>query len=485
MPDIVYSYKHCPTIWEFAQSDAFIRGLIGPFGSGKSSGCVAEIIRRGLAQKPGPDGVRRTRWAVVRNSYPQLTDTTIATVHQWCPPHIFGDWRANDHRYIIKHFDKCEIEILFRALDRPDQVANLLSLELTGAWVNEAREVPWSIIEALQGRVGRYPAVRDGGPTWFGVIMDTNPPDADSRWYRFFEEEDHSEAVKELAKFLPGLTAENFSRIFKQPSGLSDRAENLNNLQPGYYQRLAIGKDPEWVKVYVKGEYGFVMDGKPVFPEYSDELHCREVNPVSGVPIHRGFDFGLTPACAFSQVLPDGRWLVFDELVSEDMGIERFADVVQEHSAACFPKGAEFVDTGDPAGQQRAQTDEKTCFQIMRAKGFFIDPGLQTPAIRFESMRKPMRNIVAKKPQFILHPRCTVLRKGLMGGYHFRRMKVSGERYADVPEKNRYSHVNDACQYTATRIFGGGLTQPKQSNDARGRYDDQWDDRTRSAVTGY
>ncbi len=35
-----------------------------------------------------------------------------------------------------------DLEVLLVALDRPRDIAKLLSMELTGAWVNEAREVP-------------------------------------------------------------------------------------------------------------------------------------------------------------------------------------------------------------------------------------------------------------------------------------------------------------------------------------------------------
>ncbi|MEJ0093803.1 MAG: hypothetical protein WDN46_10270 [Methylocella sp.] len=150
--EIRYSYKNAPTVKRFAQSDAFIRGLMGPFGSGKTSGCIIEIIKRSLAQKPGRDGIRRSRWGVIRNTYSQLSDTTIKSVLQWLPPIHFGTYNKSDHNYLITGFENCSIEIMFRALDRPDQVSNLLSLELTGAWVNEAREVPWAIIEALRPR---------------------------------------------------------------------------------------------------------------------------------------------------------------------------------------------------------------------------------------------------------------------------------------------------------------------------------------------
>lgn len=412
--------------------------------SGKSSGCVVEIIRRAMAQRIGTDGLRHSRWVVIRSTMPQLEDTTIKTFMQWVPPQNFGRYWESDHTYLIKGIPGCEIEIMFRALDRPDHIRNLLSLEVTGAWVNEAREVPWGIIEALQGRVGRYPAKSMGGITWSGIFMDTNPPDVDSRWYKFFEEDKHPP---------------EFAQIFKQPSGLSSQAENLTNLpSTEYYKRLAVGKSPEWIKVYVDGEYGFVIDGKPVYREYNDQAHCKVLQPIKGVVIYRSWDWGLTPACVFSQVLPDGRWLIFDEIISEDtMGADRFSDEVITFSGINYP-GAEFKDIGDPAGESRAQTDERTCFQILQAKGIDIEGGEQNVTIRLESVRKPLRTMIGGEPQFVLHPRCKVLRKGFLGGYKFRRMQVSIERYTSKPEKDKYSHPHDALQYAATRIFGSSLT---------------------------
>lgn len=484
---IAYHYTPVPTIARFSQSDAFIRALIGPFGSGKSSGCVAEFPYRALNQRPGPDGIRRTRWAVVRNTYGQLRDTTIKTFHQWMPPQYFGKWLASEHKYTVNAFEKCEFEILFRALDKPEDVRNLLSLDLTGAWVNEVREIPWAIIEALQGRVGRYPPVMEGGPTWSGIWMDTNPPDSDSKFYKFFEENDWLENFHQLLRdrALPDFITkpEHFARIFHQPSGLAPDAENLANLPVGYYQRLQIGKKPEWVKVYVKGDYGFVTEDRAVFPEFNEYVHMKSLDPVPGRTIYRGWDFGLTPAVVFSQILPDGRWLIFDEMVSENFGIDRFSDEVLEHCSRTFKGKAEFEDYGDPAGQQRAQTDEKTCFEILQAKGIDIEPGLQSPAIRLESVRKPMRTLNGNgDPQFVLHPRCKVLRKAFLGGYHYRRLSTNAERFSTDPEKNQFSHPMDANQYVATILFGGGLTGDKPQDDYPQAPRDM---RGRSSVTGY
>lgn len=443
MPDIVFKYDSIPTVKAFSQSDKFIRGLMGPFGSAKSSGCVMEVIKRGAAQKPGPDGIRRSRFAVIRNTYPQLRDTTIKTFHNWLPPAWFGDWRTSDHDYIInKLAPDLHIEVMFRALDRPEQVSNLLSLELTGAWVNEAREVPYAVIKAIQGRVGRYPAINMGGPTWWGVFMDTNPPDDDSWWYELFENKKPDNA-----------------QIFKQPSGTSPEAENLPNLVPNYYKNLLTSLDEEEAKVYVHGQYGYIKDGKPVYPEYNDNMHCSDkAEYVRGLPIYRGWDFGLTPACVFSQMHTSGRWVTFDELTADSLGIDRFSDAVLEHSGQNY-EGATFYDVADPAGSSKAQTDERTCFEIMRGKGINVEPGDQTPTIRIESVKKPLRTLIDGKPQMMLHPRCKVLRRGYQGRYQYRRVKIAGaqERYHDVPDKNEYSHPHDANQYTATRLFGSAL----------------------------
>lgn len=437
--EITYSYKGVPTIDAFARSNKFFRGLMGPFGSGKSSGCVIEFPRRTDMQKAQGDGVKRARYAAIRNTYRQLEDTTIRTFEQWMPFSDFGRYYSSDHTFVCDKVPGMEFEVLFRALDNDRHVKNLLSLELTGAWINEAREIPKTIVDALEGRVGRYPGVKDGGCDWFGIWADTNPPDDDSWWYKHFEE-----------------TAPENAELFKQPSGLSDAAENMQNLPPNYYKNLMLGKSDEFVKVYIKGEYGYVADGKPVYPEYNDRVHCQHVEAVKGLPIYRGWDFGLTPACMLSQLLPSGRWIILDELMADDMGIERFGNNV---ITWCGQKwdGFEFEDIGDPAGESKSQTDEKTCFQILNAMGIKIRGGDQDPNIRIESVKKPLNMMVSGLPAFTLHPRCKTLRKGFMGRYRYRRMQTAQERYDNKPEKNEYSHVHDAAQYVATKLFAAAL----------------------------
>jgi hypothetical protein len=425
-----------PVAAAFMRSDAFVRGIRGPVGSGKSTSCVIEIMRRAEMQAPSPNGRRRTRWAVIRNTYPELKTTTIKTWHEVVPQNV-GRWQAEGPPTHHLLTDTLDAEVMFLALDRPEDIRKLLSLELTGGWINEARFVPKSILDALTGRVGRFPAMREGGPTWSGIFMDTNPPDSDHWWYTLAEEQ----------------KPDGFE-FFSQPSGESPEGENIRNLPEGYYQRQKAGKTEEWIKVFVHGEYGFVQDGKPVWAMYRDLLHCKPCDPIPGVPLIIGIDFGLTPAAVICQRTMTGQWRAVDELVCEDMGAKRFGELLATKLRGDYGD-YEVKVWGDPAGDSRAQTDETTPFQILRAAGIPARPApTNDPVKRVEAVSASMNRLIDGEPGFVLDPRCRTLRKAMAGAYRYRRIQLGGtERYHDQPEKNAYSHVADGLQYA---MVGGG-----------------------------
>ena len=45
-------FSTSPTVWRFLKDDSFVRGLIGPVGSGKSYASCAEVFKRAVQQKP-------------------------------------------------------------------------------------------------------------------------------------------------------------------------------------------------------------------------------------------------------------------------------------------------------------------------------------------------------------------------------------------------------------------------------------------------
>lgn len=440
-----YNVRKYPTLRRFLNdTEHEVQAIMGPFGSGKSSASIVKLVEHGATIPAMRDGMIRARYLVARNTYRELQDTTIKTFFKWFPPIHCGNYNESKNTYMMRGMGErgpFDIEILFRALDRPDHVGHLLSLELTGAWLNEVREFPWSLIGPLFGRLGRFPP-RDEVPTYLKLLMmDTNPPDNDSEFYKFFEIKKPQNAV-----------------LYKQPGGRSKDAENLDNLEAGYYDSLANILSEDEVKVYVDGEYGFIRTGKAVYPAYRDSLHCREFDFDPRLPIYRGWDFGLTPACVFAQFPPGGQLRYGYELCATRAGADAFSGVVLKFCRTTFSRDQQYIDVGDPAGEAASQTDEVSCFDILQGKGIDIRGGEQTLEIRIGSVDLALRSLTDHgEPQLLVHPRCSTLRKGFQGGYQYRRLITvdsAGElRYSDKPDKNRYSHPHDATQYVAAEIF--------------------------------
>ena len=474
---------------DFMKDNTFFRGIRGPVGSGKSVACSIEVFRRSLMQEKDKNGKRKTRWAVIRNTNPQLRTTTIKTWLDWFPENEWGKftWSVPYTHYIKQ--GELDMEVIFLALDRPEDVKKLLSLELTGVWVNEAREIPKSIIDAVTMRVGRYPSVKDGGASWSGVICDTNSPE-DDHWWPIMAGEvlvpDHISIEESRLLVKP----DNW-KFFTQPSGmieeknedgsvvgykLNDKAENAKNILKTYYTNLVQGKTKSWFDVYVMNRLGSIQDGKPVYNMFVADSHVskEEIPVADGVPLYIGLDFGLTPAAVFGQKVR-GRWLILQEIVAFDMGIVRFAEILRGEIATRY-SNLEVNIFGDPSGDFRAQTDESTAFQVLRGAGLTARPtSTNDVSLRIESVASVLNRMVDGLSGILIDFRCKELIKGFEGGYQYRRLQVSGERYDDKPLKDRYSHIHDAMQYLMLGAGEGrqvlGMNKKIETFNARVEYD--------------
>ncbi len=463
-----------PIAKAFMKDESFVRGIRGPVGSGKSVTCCMEIMRKAVNQAPNSAGVRRTRWAVIRNTNPQLKTTTIKTWRDW-----FGDevgkfvW-SPPYTHLVNFSlpDKTsvECEVIFLALDKQEDVKKLLSLELTGVWLNEARELPKSIVDACTMRCGRFPSMRDGGPSWYGVIMDTNSPDETHWWGIMAGEVPAPEYMASEEKLL--LVKPDDWTFFAQEGAMKEKkdengqllgyeknkkAENTPNLQSDYYEKIILGKTPQWIKVYVLNQYQALMDGKAVYQSFRKESHvaASPIEPIDGVEVIVGIDFGRTPSAIFTQQLHSGRWTVFHEVIGQDMGAGRFAEVLKREISRNDWEKHTLKFIGDPAGNQMAQTSEQTPFMILRAAGINAYPAPSNDAVmRVEAVEGVLNRMTDGYPSMKISPSCTVLIAGFEGGYQYKRTyNMGSERYDERPSKNRFSHIHDALQYA---LLGGG-----------------------------
>lgn len=440
---IEIDYTPTRVVKEFMGSDAKMRVLMGPVGSGKSVGCSFEVIRRASEQEPNEQGVRKSRFAIVRQTARQLQDTTIKTFLDWFPPGPCGRFMRTTKTYYFSVGD-VESEIMFRALDDADDVANLNSLELTGAWFNECRDIHPEIIDAMSKRVGRFPSKKDGGPTWHGMWGDTNPPTMDTWWYYQMEHLDPKDGV---------TPNDNGWDVFKQPSGRSPYAENIENLPDGYYDTQ--GRSEEYIRVYIDGEYGLSSAGKPVYKYFRPDYHMAQEHlraVVNGMrPIIVGVDLGLTPAAVIGQQDPRGRALILGEAVSFDMGIQRFVRSLLKPLLFERFMGAPVVVVTDPAGVQRAQTDERSAVDIIKAEGMKVFPAkTNNVSARINAVDDFLMRQVDGDPAFLVDPRCTHLKSAMMGGYRYKK-NIDG-----TIDKNSHSHIAEALQYLMLHISYNG-----------------------------
>jgi len=277
----------------------------------------------------------------------------------------------------------------------------------------------------------------------------TNPPDMDTFWEKYLSE------------------PPNNAECFFQPSGLSQEADWTEFLPDGYYENLAEGKSEDWVDVYINAKFGKSLSGQPVFRAFDRDIHVAKNELIhikmSQHPLIIGMDFGLTPACTINQVDPQGRFLTFADLVSEGMGTLRFVrEKLKPLLANRFP-GMPVLVIGDPAGQQRAQTDERSVFDILRQEGFRVIPAKTNSIVaRVNAVDKMLTTMVDGKPMCLIDPAARHLINALRGGYRY---KIKSTGLADdKPEKNEYSHVADAHQYACLHADGnitGDLLAPK------------------------
>lgn len=453
MTEIRKRYAAPATLLDFHLSDAYYRFLMGPMGSGKSTACAIEIGRRATQQAPGPDGIRRSRWIVVRNTLQQLMDTTFKTWCQWYPPGFAGEWQVSNRTFVLR-FDDVVAEVLFRPLDRPEDVQRLLSLEATGAWLNEFREIPLEIVVPLAGRVGRYPAAEDGGASWRGVIGDTNPPPLGSDWHKF------------LTTDLPSN-----ARFFEQPSARSPEAENLEwlNQNPesmllplhmrrqqgmGYYDALMAGATKDFIRVYVDGHFGRNLAGLAVYEASFSELETFShiapgplpVNPGPTYPVIVGLDFGRKPAAVFGQRNLRGNLSILDEVWELNMGLEKFLNT--RVKPLLYSRFADnwIVVAVDPSGFDKGQLTEQCAVDILKDNGFAVlRPGSNLVLPRLQAVESWLMRQIDGKPAIQIDPRCTRLIEGFRGGYCFETSKTG--KVDDKPAKNDWSHPHDALQY--------------------------------------
>lgn len=460
-------YNATKTASRFHLDNSFVRLQFGPVRCGKTVASCIEIMKRASEQEAASDGIRYSRWAIFRNTYPELKMTTIKTWVDWYPEDVFGRIKWDSPISQTIRIGDIRLEMFFVSVDRPDDISKLLSMELTGAYFNEVQFTPEVIFDAALKRVYNYPPKKMGVPiTWGGVIADTNPPDSDHWIFKRFEK--NCPANHRIFKYDPAVikidgavekevkTAISLdgTRYMLNPD--ADYGQHLQN--PDYYLNGIQSATDDDIGIYYMGQYGALRSNKRVYPEYNDSLHLMEgltYSPV--VELCLGFDFGRNPTMVIGQLMPWGALHIVDELVSDDMGLDQFLKDYAIPKLNRDYRGWQnnYRAVGDPAGKAR-ESNDTTCFSILRSHGIDAVPAKTNNfTARREAVSYFMRTMPGGKIGFGLSSICVLLRKGMLKDYHYPKVRIlSDDRYKDNPEKNDASHPQDAVQYIALEYRG-------------------------------
>lgn len=459
---MIINYSAPKTVGNLMHSSAFVRVIIGPVGSGKTTGMIMELLRRCIQQRPGIDGIRRTRWAIIRQTLQQLRMTVLLDIMYWLRP--IATYKVSEQLITIR-FGDVYAEWYMIPMEDPDDQKRLLSMQLTGAWISEAIEINVDLVSAIAGRCGRYPSAAEGGANWFGIVADTNAPVIGSDWWKLLEDQ----RPRDWA-------------LFRQPSGLHVEAENLEwltqtpetlKLAPTdpvrraqgrlYYERLALNPNADWVKRYVHAEYGEDPGGTAVFREsFRRSFHVHpstkdEFEVIHGYPLLIGQDFGRHPCSLICQPDHKGRLLVHEEVIGENIGLE--THIAHNLKPALFTErymGRMMAAVGDPSGKAKGPFLEEDAFDVMLRLGI---PGIPAPTNDLSPRLLAVETILHQQreggPALLINERrCPNLVRAMNGSYRYSKTKQGQDK--PLPDKTHpQSDLADCLQYVCLVVNTG------------------------------
>jgi len=460
-----------PIVSDYYLGEDFVSLIIGPIGSGKTLGSILKWERLIHEQELSDDGIRYTRIAVIRNTAVELRDTTIKSFEGYFGDQLKMNW--GNLTALYEH-DDVHAEILFRALDKPGDMKKLLSLEITFAYLNELRELPKEAIENVTSRLGRYPSITKGTEaTAPQAWADTNAFDNETWIYKkFIENRPYNHAVYEQP---PAIINAIFSHGSLVSADVNSQAENLDNLPYEYYRGFIAGKSEDWVRVMIMRQYIPLQEGKPVYPEYNDNIHCVDEKlihpPTTGLPLICSADNGRWSGFLVGQLDTFGRLVIFDEVTSEDINLIDFGEIVSTDMKQNYSHH-KFETWIDPwAANQRGQLTDDTMLKVWNNKHMHCRTSqTKSPSIMVNAVKGKLGQMIGGQPAIIISSKCKNLRKALNGSYQYKRIATSGERYSEKPDKGAYSHIANAFEFM---VDGTGASKELRSSNKFKEYYEQ------------
>lgn len=267
--------------------------------------------------------------------------------------------------------------------------------------------------------------------------------------------------------------------LFQEPSGKLVRLHYSRrpDRTKEWADKAKIGWDQQaWDR---ENELTFVEAGQ--LRVYDTFLEVAHVNPNliynPHLTLYRSFDFGYTrPACLFSQVDNDDRWLDLFEVLGKSQTIESFASVIIRETAIRFPE-AKTVNFCDIAGTQKSDKGEKTSIQLLQeALGQSIQYRKFEIEVGHIQIRKQMEKMIRGKPGYQIHPVCSNSIDGFLYGYRYKPNQKDvigkGINEAGEEEVDYFKHLQDCRRYSFGNVYnvtGSRMSENQKLSALRGR----------------
>lgn len=184
-----------------------------------------------------------------------------------------------------------------------------------------------------------------------------------------------------------------------------------------------------------------VSAGTPFYKGFIRSMHVRRIQPNPERPLILGFDYGFNhPNCLISQLLPEGNWVILDNIFGEAILIDEFAEFVVRPYITENYRGLRIQEPcwGDPAGRQASDKSKLSSEQILRMKGFPVQSRpsnlpFTNYAARKNIIEKKLKTIINGMPALVVNDceGCQIVIDGFEGGYRF-------------PDENRYGAVRES-----------------------------------------
>lgn len=494
---INFDFDQYPTLLALAKDPSYIKVVVGPAGSAKTSGLFAYALYLAMQQFPGTDNIRRTRIAVLRQTYQQLTKATLTTVRTILGGLVTvtdGKPPTGHANFPLPDGTRVDLELAFYALESPNVEQDVLGAEFTILLVDEVSSAnSEELIMSFISRLGRYPS-KAYGPRNDAIVCAlgaSNGPKMNHWLYQW------KQGLRDtLFKDIEAKIGRQFFKLFEQPPALllqpdgthqpNPAAENISNLPGGYnYYFSQLARSPDEIKAYVYGQFVPLSTGQVVYRNFRHDLHVIQQNKFLAQWGKKGriglaFDFGRTPVCLVWVDRPGGGIVIIDEFMAEDVSIDGFwANVVRpglmQRYPACIAGRQGFV-TGDPAGADESQATDQSPYSVLQNHGVNIEfPGdgrkdRLEPRIEAVRQRLARLDAVTGDPMVQITDNCKFLIDALMTTYVYQEVKGSKGSFSDVPTKSHVGWTSDLanaaeylCLYRREDLEPALPSAPKQA----------------------